>query len=147
MQQHSHERSRGSSPLVEQVGVDAIAQATLAYRHAGLREKLARYHHDVDSAFYGWNDIWLDPAFRSWNITQVLLSIQCPLLAIQGYDDEYGTMEQIDTVARFVPHAQLCKLEACGHAPHKEATGALNAAIVAFVGAHQHQDSLKHPRG
>jgi pimeloyl-ACP methyl ester carboxylesterase len=121
--------------MVEQVSLDSIAQATLAYRRAGLRDKLARYHDDVDSAFYGWNDIWLDPAFRTWSITEQLAAIQCPLLAIQGHDDEYGTMRQVETIAQEVVHARLTKLEACGHSPHRQAPQALNTAIVEFVDA------------
>ena len=119
--------------FVEDVSVQSIAQTLLAYQQHGLREKLSRYHADVDSAFYGWNDIWLNPAFRAWNIVDQLPAIQRPLLAVQGYDDHYGTMAQIDTIAAQVPHAQLAKLDDCGHSPHRDAPSALNAAIVAFI--------------
>ena len=119
--------------FVEDVSVTAIAKATVLYTQGDLREKLSRYHADVDSAFYGWNDIWLNPEFRQWDITSLLSSIQCPLLAIQGHDDEYGTMAQIDAIASHVPHAQLTKLSACGHSPHRQCPAMLDAAIVAFV--------------
>ncbi|TCK38879.1 pimeloyl-ACP methyl ester carboxylesterase [Paraburkholderia sp. BL8N3] len=119
--------------VVEQMSVDAIGKTKHAYERAGLREKLARYHDNVDSAFFGWNDIWLDPAFRAWDITDVLPSIQCPLLAIQGCDDEYGTMLQIDTIRQRLPHARLVKLPDCGHSPHRQAPQELNDAIVAFA--------------
>jgi pimeloyl-ACP methyl ester carboxylesterase len=102
---------------------------------AGARAKLGRYHADVDSAFYGWNDIWLDPEFRQWSIVDALAPIRRPLLAIQGHDDNYGTMAQIDTIPTRVPHAQLVKLDACGHSPHRDAPAALNDAIAAFVRA------------
>ncbi|MDB5784671.1 alpha/beta fold hydrolase [Caballeronia mineralivorans] len=119
--------------FVEDVSVKAIAEATVLYTQGDLREKLSRYHADVDSAFYGWNDIWLNPEFRQWDITGVLSSIQCPLLAIQGHDDEYGTMAQIDAIASHIPHTQLTKLPACGHSPHRQCPAMLDAAIVAFV--------------
>ncbi len=119
--------------FVEDISVDSIAQTKQLYESTDLRSKLARYHTDVDSAFYGWNDIWLNPAFRTWNIAGQLTSIQKPLLAVQGHDDNYGTMAQIDTIAGHVPHAQLVKLDACGHSPHRDAPDALNDAIAAFV--------------
>jgi pimeloyl-ACP methyl ester carboxylesterase len=119
--------------FVEDISVDSIAQTKQLYESTDLRSKLARYHTDVDSAFYGWNDIWLNPAFRTWHIAGQLTSIQKPLLAVQGHDDNYGTMAQIDTIAGHVPHAQLVKLDACGHSPHRDAPDALNDAIAAFV--------------
>ncbi|TDN62773.1 alpha/beta hydrolase [Paraburkholderia sp. BL10I2N1] len=121
--------------IVEQKSVDAIAEAKVAYEASGFREKLARYHDDVDSAFYGWNDIWLDADFRLWDITGVLASIECPLLALQGYDDEYGTMAQIDLIQQHVAHAQLTKLTGCGHSPHRQAGALLNDEIAEFINA------------
>ena len=81
--------------LVEDISVASIAAAKTAYEATDLRAKLARYHADVDSAFRGWNRIWLHPDFRAWNIEEYLPRIACPVLAIQGEDDEYGTMEQM----------------------------------------------------
>ncbi|MDH6150862.1 MULTISPECIES: alpha/beta fold hydrolase [Paraburkholderia] len=121
--------------FVEDISVQSIAQTKQLYETTDLRAKLTRYHADVDSAFYGWNDIWLDPAFRRWSIVEALAPIRRPLLAIQGHDDNYGTMAQIDTIAVRVPHAQLVKLDACGHSPHRDAPAALNDAIAAFVRA------------
>lgn len=118
--------------IVEQKSIDAIGQTKLAYEQATLRAKLSRYHRDVDSAFYGWNDIWLDPAFRAWDITDELASIRCPVLAIQGHDDEYGTMRQIDLVKEHVPQSQLLKLRECGHSPHRQLESELNQSIVIF---------------
>lgn len=123
--------------MVEPVSVENIAKAKTEYDDGNLRDKLARYHDDVDSAFFGWNDIWLDPAFRAWNITAALPRIRCRLLAVQGHDDEYGTMEQIDAIQRGVAHARLVKLSDCGHSPHRDAPAALNAAIADFV-RHEH---------
>jgi pimeloyl-ACP methyl ester carboxylesterase len=121
--------------IVEQKSVDAIAEAKVAYETSDFREKLARYHDDVDSAFYGWNDIWLNADFRRWDITGVLASIECPLLALQGYDDEYGTMAQIDLIQQHVDHAQLTKLTDCGHSPHRQAGALLNDEIAEFINA------------
>jgi pimeloyl-ACP methyl ester carboxylesterase len=90
---------------------------------------------DVDSAFYGWNDAWLNPAYRNWNIVDALPHIRVPLLAVQGYDDHYATMAQIDTIAEHVPQARLVKLERTGHTPHRDAPDALNDAIAAFMQA------------
>ncbi|PQV53079.1 alpha/beta fold hydrolase [Paraburkholderia sp. BL21I4N1] len=119
--------------FVENISVESIALTKQLYETTDLRDKLARYHADVDSAFYGWNDIWLNPAFRQWSIVDELALIRQPLLAVQGHDDNYGTMAQIDTLAERVPHAQLAKLDACGHSPHRDATQALNDAIAAFI--------------
>ena len=124
--------------FVEDVSITSIAAARDAYRTTDLLARLARYHDDPDSAFYGWNDIWLDPAFGAWNIEDCLPAIRCPVLAVQGYDDEYGTMAQIDHVARGAPHARLVKLHACGHSPHRDQPAALTAAVVKFMTAVTH---------
>ena len=98
--------------LVEDVSIMSIEAAKVAYETTDLRERLRRYHRDPDSAFRGWNDIWLNPEFRDWNIKDCLSGIRCPVLAIQGIDDEYGTMEQIDRIARGAvnTHVELLKL-------------------------------------
>jgi pimeloyl-ACP methyl ester carboxylesterase len=119
--------------FVEQMCVDAIARVKQDYKTTGLREKLSRYHADVDSAFFGWNDVWLDPAFRERDMRGLLPSIKCPLLAIQGYVDEYASMEQIDSIQLRAPHAHLLKLADCGHSPHRDAPEAMNDAIASFV--------------
>jgi len=119
--------------FVEDVSVESIARTREVYLTTDLRSKLARYHDDVDSAFWGWNDIWLDPAFRAWNIEALLPQINCPLLAIQGVDDEYGTMAQIDNIATQTPQAHLLKLERCGHSPHRDQAEAVIGAVRTFV--------------
>jgi len=98
-----------------------------------LRDKLARYHSNPDSAFWGWNDIWLHPGFRAWNIEEYLPRIHCPVLAIQGEDDQYGTMEQIDRVVRGIPHAEVLKLKDCGHSPHRDEPQAVIDRVAEFV--------------
>jgi len=120
--------------FVEDISVASIARTRDSYLNSDLRIKLARYHDDVHSAFWGWNDIWLDPEFRCWNIETLLPQITCPLLAIQGVDDEYGTMAQIDGIVRAVPHAQLLKLEHCGHSPHRDQPQVVLDAVRRVVG-------------
>jgi len=119
--------------FVEDISVTSIAKTREVYLATDLRSKLARYHDDVDSAFWGWNDIWLDPAFCTWNIEALLPKISCPVLAIQGVDDEYGTMSQIDGIAKQVPQAHLLKLENCGHSPHRDQADAVIDAVKTFV--------------
>jgi pimeloyl-ACP methyl ester carboxylesterase len=119
--------------IVEDISVASIAAARDAYRSTDLRSKLARYHADVDGAFCGWNDIWLDPAFRAWNIEEYLPRITCPVLAIQGEDDEYGTMDQLARIARGARGVELVRLADCRHSPHRDRPDTLLAAITRFV--------------
>jgi pimeloyl-ACP methyl ester carboxylesterase len=123
---------------VEEISVRSIAQAKIAYEQGDLKARLAKYHDDVDSAFYGWNDIWLDPAFRDWSIEREIASISCPLLAVQGLDDEYGTLEQIRGIARVLPmKTRLLELPACGHSPHRDQPQRVIEAVVAFMNEHR----------
>ena len=119
--------------LVEQLSVDSIEQARRAYLDTDLRARLGRYHDDPDSAFWGWNDIWLDPAFRAWNIETELEAIECPLLALQGVDDEYGTLEQVHGIARRVPGARVVEIPDCGHSPHRDQPQTVLSEVSAFV--------------
>ena len=119
--------------MVEDVSVRSIEQARHAYQHGPLRQRLARFHADVDGAFWQWNDIWLSPAFRAFDIRDECRAITAPLLAIQGLDDEYGTLAQIHDLQRAVPHARLLEVPACGHSPHRDQPSAVNAAIAAFL--------------
>ena len=119
--------------FVESYGLESIAGARRAYLDGDLRAKLSRYHADVDSAFWGWNDIWLHPDFVSWNIEASLPDIACPVLAIQGMDDEYGTMEQIDRIGRGVRDFHRLELQHCGHSPHRDQPEAVLSAVTAFL--------------
>ncbi len=119
--------------LVEEFGLESIREAREAYRTTDLRDKLVRYHADVDSAFWGWNDIWLDPRFPTWTIESLLPDIRCPLLAIQGHDDQYGTMAQIEGIARRAPRTELLKLAHCGHSPHRDQPAAVIDAVKRFM--------------
>jgi pimeloyl-ACP methyl ester carboxylesterase len=120
---------------VEDITVRNIAEAKRAFSGTDLRQRLGRHHADVDSAFWGWNRIWLSPEFRAWNIEGLLPSIRCPVLAIQGEDDEYGTMEQIASIGRSVPNASLLELPACRHSPHRDQPEAVLDATQAFIAA------------
>jgi pimeloyl-ACP methyl ester carboxylesterase len=119
--------------MVEDLSVASIAEAKVAYDTADLKTRLARHHADVDSAFRGWNDIWLHPEFRAWNIEEYLPRIVAPILAIQGEGDEYGTMEQIDRIGRLARDVELLKLADCGHSPHRDQPVAVIAATTDFV--------------
>jgi pimeloyl-ACP methyl ester carboxylesterase len=119
---------------VEDLSVESIAKVRTAYQQTNLRQRLAKHHDDPDSAFWGWNDIWLHPPFRQWSIESDIESIACPLLAIQGIDDEYGTLEQIRGIARHVPmKTRLLELPDCGHSPHRDQPDRVIAASVAFI--------------
>lgn len=119
--------------LVEDISVTSIAQAREAYASTDLPTRLGKHHQDVDAVFRGWNDIWLHPDFRAWNIEEYLPRIQCPVLAIQGEDDEYGTMDQIDRIAAKVKDVDLVKLADCRHSPHKDQPQAVIDAVLAFI--------------
>lgn len=119
--------------FVEDVSLRSIEKAREVYQTTDLRQRLARYHDDPDSAFWGWNDIWLHPDFKSWNIERELSSMVAPVLAVQGLDDEYGTLAQIRGIARQVPHTELLELPDCGHSPHKDQPDRLIQGVQAFV--------------
>lgn len=119
--------------MVEDVSIDSIARARHAYEHGDLRARLARYHADVDCAFWQWNDAWLDPAFRSFDIRDECRAITAPVLAIQGEDDAYGTMRQIEEIAPTRGPLQLEKLAACGHSPHRDQTERVTRLVQAFL--------------
>ena len=120
--------------MVEDISIASIAAARVAYAQGDFRARLGRHHDDVDGAFRGWNDVWLSPEFRGWSIEEYLRRIECPVLAIQGENDEYGTMEQVDRIGRAIPHARLLKLARCGHSAHRDGAEEVLEAIRGFVG-------------
>ncbi len=121
--------------LVEDISVASIEQARLAYLNTDVKQRLDKHHSDPDSAFWGWNEVWLSAAFRGWNITGELGTITCPVLAIQGLDDEYGTLAQIREIQAQAPHARLLELPDCGHSPHKDQPQQVVDAVVKMVSA------------
>ncbi|MEP0943325.1 MAG: alpha/beta hydrolase [Rhizobiaceae bacterium] len=107
--------------FTEPEGLASIAAAKASYDSGDLRDKLSKYHADVDCAFRGWNDAWLDPEFRQWNVADAIDYLRIPVLAIQGRDDAYGTLAQIDEIkGRIYSPLDIEILDECGHAPHAE---------------------------
>ena len=122
--------------IVEDISVRSIAEIRKAYQTTDLRSKLARWHGDVDNAFHGWNGAWLDPEFRSWDIAEYLAYIRVPVAILQGADDQYGTMRQIE-IAReecYCP-VDVTMVPGAGHSLHREAPGATLDAISDFANA------------
>ena len=119
--------------LVEDISVASITEARTAYLDGVLKASLSKYHRDPDSAFWGWNRIWLDPAFRDWCIADELDLIRCPVLAVQGLDDAYGTLAQIRGIQARLPRTQLLELPACGHSPHRDQPERLIEACTRFL--------------
>jgi pimeloyl-ACP methyl ester carboxylesterase len=120
--------------FVEDLSLASIHRAAVEYRTGDLRDRLARHHADVDGAFWGWNRAWLDPDFRRWNLEAFLASIMAPTLIVQGSADEYGTLAQVDAIARQLggPHETVI-VEGAGHAPHRSHPTEVHAAIASFI--------------
>ncbi|HET6870464.1 MAG TPA: GNAT family N-acetyltransferase [Solirubrobacteraceae bacterium] len=119
--------------FVEEICIREIERAKTAYEQTDLRDKLARHHRDPDAAFFGWNDVWLDPAFPQWNITDELPRITCPLLLIQGEHDQYGTLAQLDTIEQRAKGPVTRLHLDCRHSPPTELPDETVAAIARFV--------------
>jgi pimeloyl-ACP methyl ester carboxylesterase len=120
--------------IVEDLSVQSIDQARQAYGSGNLRERLGRYHADVDCAFWQWNDIWLSPAFRDFDIRAECRRIEASVLAIQGEDDPYGTLRQIDEIAPLGPFEKQV-LPQCGHSPHRDQPERTRRRIAQFLAA------------
>jgi pimeloyl-ACP methyl ester carboxylesterase len=122
--------------IVEDVSVNSIAEIRTAYETTNLRDKLSRWHRDVDNAFYGWNGAWLDPEFRDWDISEYLAYIRVPVAIIQGADDQYGTLRQVHVAQEecYCP-VDVTVLAGTGHSPHREAPEATLDAIADFANA------------
>jgi pimeloyl-ACP methyl ester carboxylesterase len=122
--------------IVEDVSVASIAAIKTAYETTELKAKLARWHSDVDNAFYGWNGAWLDPNFRRWDISEYIAYIRVPIAIVQGGQDQYGTVRQIE-IAKDECYCPLdvTLLPEAGHSPHREAPEATLNAISEFANA------------
>ena len=120
--------------FTEDMGIAAIEEARKTYETGDLRQRLARWHGNVDNAFYGWNGAWLDPEFRKWDITQALAYIRVPMLIVQGEHDQYGTVKQIEAAERdcYCP-VEVALLPKARHSPQRDAPEAALQAISAFV--------------
>jgi pimeloyl-ACP methyl ester carboxylesterase len=125
--------------IVEDISVTSIAEIKQAYETANLKEKLARWHADVDNAFYGWNGAWLDPEFRNWDISEYLAYIRVPVAIIQGADDQYGTLRQVEIAeAECYCPVDVTILRDAGHSPHREAPEATLTALSDFANSVLH---------
>lgn len=131
--------------FVEDLTIAGIEQARTAYLDTDLRARLARYHTDVDSAFWAWNDTWLDSRFRNYNIEAEIAAINCPVLAMQGVDDEYGTLAQIEGIGQHVPHAHVLPIADCGHSPHKDQPQGVIDAMRVFIATLPDLQSSTYP--
>ena len=122
--------------IVEDISVASIAEIRTAYETTDLKPKLARWHKDVDNAFYGWNSAWLDPKFRDWDISEYLAYIRVPVAIVQGADDRYGTIRQIEIAQQecYCP-VDVSIIPDAGHSPHREAPGATLDIISDFARA------------
>ncbi len=129
--------------IVEDISISAIKEAKVAFETGELRARLGKYHQDVDGAFWQWNDVWLSQAFRSFDIREDCRKIIAPVLALQGYDDPYGSMFQIDEIARVMrgsgdqglqnQRIKLQKLKCCGHSPHRDQAAISTQLMVEFL--------------
>ena len=121
--------------FIEPICLGSIEKAKASFETTDLPERLGRYHRDVRKTFYGWADVWLDPDFERWDIREDYLpAVRCPVLAIQGHDDEYGTMQQLDEIQRRVKGpCELLKLDGCGHSPFRDQAEIVLSRVGAFV--------------
>lgn len=136
---HHPRHVRGTVLMAPHVCVEAISQASIAritetYEKTDLRARLSRHHVHVDDAFLGWSRIWLDPRFRNWSLAPECARLTVPTLLIQGEDDEYGTLAQLDAIETAAPTpTQRLVLPKCGHSPHRDREADVIEAIAAFT--------------
>jgi pimeloyl-ACP methyl ester carboxylesterase len=122
--------------FVEPVCLEAIAAIRARFPDSELPQRMARWHADAARTFYGWADVWLSAPFRDWNIEAEVAASRCPVLAIQGTDDEYGTLEQVRRIERLRPGTELLVLEGCRHSPHLDRPDAVLSAVAGFARLH-----------
>ena len=120
--------------FTEESGLASIAKMKSLYETTELRQKLARWHANVDAAFYGWNGAWLNPDFRKWNLEEYLPLISQPLQLIQGKDDEYGTVKQLEAIQKQTKgRVETVLLDKCGHSPHRDQPEQTLEAMARFI--------------
>lgn len=120
--------------MVEDLTLRSIEQAREAFEQGSLAASLARHHLDAQATFMRWNRTWLSAAFRSWSVEEEITAIRCPLLAVQGIQDPYGSLEQVFGIARRVPGTRVVEIDHCGHSPHRDQPDRLIAEVAAFMG-------------
>jgi pimeloyl-ACP methyl ester carboxylesterase len=118
--------------MVEDITVNAIRETRRQFEAGPLRERMARHHDDPDAAFFGWCDVWLDPAFRAWSLEAEARRVTVPTLLIQGADDPYGTLDQLERIASRVRGPVRRLVVPGGHSPHLEAPEPVLDALAAF---------------
>jgi pimeloyl-ACP methyl ester carboxylesterase len=120
--------------FVEEISVTSIAAAKIAFETTDLPAKMQRHHKDAERTFWGWNNIWLHKDFRSWNIVEYLPRVTCPVLAIQGFADEYGTMAQLEAIkSQTAGSVEIVQLPNCKHSPHRDQPEQVLQAVAAFI--------------
>ena len=119
--------------VVEDVTLEAIRETRERFDTTDLRERLARHHDDPDVAFHNWSDVWLDPAFRSWTLERDAERVGCPVLLIQGADDPYGTLDQLDRIEARVRGPARRLVVPGGHSPHRDAPESVLREVATFV--------------
>jgi pimeloyl-ACP methyl ester carboxylesterase len=119
--------------FVEHIARARIEQIRQRWQDGRLRARLEQLHDDPERVFMGWSGCWLGPALQGWSICDTLAAIRCPMLAIQGTLDQYGTLDQLVELQRRVPHADLLALDGCRHVPHEEQAETVRDAVVAFL--------------
>jgi pimeloyl-ACP methyl ester carboxylesterase len=119
--------------FVEDISVRSIAEAKVTYATTDLPGRLGRHHGDPDATFAGWNDIWLDPRFRDWNIESYAARVRVPVLLIQGEADEYGTTAQLDAIAARIARTQTLMIPGGRHSPHRDAPELVIERVASFV--------------
>jgi pimeloyl-ACP methyl ester carboxylesterase len=127
--------------LVEPLCVEEIERVKVAFEQEDLRDRMGRHHRDPDAAFYGWNAVWLDPAFRAWSIEDLLPAVDAPVLVVQGSEDPFGTLVHADSVAAHAGGPVERVVLPCGHAPHLQAAEETFAAVTGFVESHRSRTS------
>jgi len=130
--------------FAENVALAAIAEAHVIYETGDMAKRMAKYHRNPDHTFYGWNDSWLQPDFKNWNVADVIDYLRIPVLAIQGNNDEYGTYAQIaELEQRSYAPVEVVMLDTCHHAPHLDQPDKTAAAIADFLTRLQRIDEIK----
>jgi pimeloyl-ACP methyl ester carboxylesterase len=121
--------------IVEEIGLRAIEEARHVFQCGDLARRMARHHRDAEVCFRNWNDVWLDPAFRDWDLRPELAAITCPVLGIQGDADPYGTVVHVEAVRESAQGATDLLLLRGGHAPHLERPALVDGAVAGWLRA------------
>jgi pimeloyl-ACP methyl ester carboxylesterase len=119
--------------FIEPVTIESIAAISRRFDRSDLPTRMGRYHADAVHTFRSWADAWLNPQFADWNIESIVAASRCPILAVQGTDDEYGTMRQAERIAAQRPETRVVALRDCGHSPHLDQPQRVLEAIGSFV--------------